>query len=147
MSGAAKASMWGRRMRRGRMGNSPRMRLVRATSSALLAMVLSMSRSSALPSSTYSKALNPSRLAASTTVKNRVSRSRSDMLGGLPQHVAYAAHRVDQARLAARLQLVAQVAHVHVQHVRLGVVLPIPHTVQDLVLSQHLAWVAHEIRQ
>ncbi len=65
----------------------------------------------------------------------------------LSQDVADAAHRVQQARLAARLGLAAQVAHVDAERVRARAEVVAPDALEDLRARQHLARVLEEQRQ
>src|SRR5260370_10324257 len=61
-------------------------------------------------------------------------------------HVPDAAYRVDE-RVAARVDLLAQVADVQLDHVRLAAEVVVPDPVQDLRLGQHPARVAHHEAQ
>ena len=60
------------------------------------------------------------------------------------QHVADAAHRVQQARLVADLGLAAQVADVDAERVRAGAEVIAPDVLEDRRARQHLAGVAQE---
>ena len=63
------------------------------------------------------------------------------------QHVADAAHGVQEPRLAALLGLAAQVAHVDAERVRARAEVVAPHALEDLRARQHLARVLEEQRQ
>src|SRR5438477_4515793 len=63
---------------------------------------------------------------------------------GLADHVADAADRVDQARLAGRLRLPAEVAHVDVERVRHHAEVEAPDTGEDQRPRQDPARVAQE---
>ena len=91
--------------------------------------------------------LNAIKVIARIAVYSRVRRSRMDMLHLLAQHVAHAAHGLDQARLAAGLGLLAQVADIDLQHVVLTAEIVAPHFLQDLLAAQHLAGVAQQVVQ
>ena len=66
------------------------------------------------------------------------------LIATLAQGVADAAHRVDQAWLAAGLGLLAQVADVHVERVRAVAEVVAPDAVEDHRPRQHLPRVAQE---
>ena len=57
----------------------------------------------------------------------------------LAQHVAHAAHGLDHARLAARLELAPQVPDVDAQRVGQRAEVVVPHALVDLAAGQHLA--------
>src|SRR5579872_3860943 len=62
----------------------------------------------------------------------------------LPQGIADAADRLDQARLAPCLGLAAQIADVHVERVRAEAEVVAPHALKDDRSRQHLTRVQHE---
>ena len=70
--------------------------------------------------------------------------SRRRRLTDLAQHVADAAHRLDQARLAAGLGLAPQVADVDLERVGRGAEVVAPDPLEDQLAGQHLARVAQE---
>src|SRR4051794_32165845 len=63
------------------------------------------------------------------------------------QHVARAADRVQQARLAAALELAAQVGHEHLDRVRGGERVVAPDVLQQPLARHDDALVAHEVLQ
>ena len=65
-------------------------------------------------------------------------------MGAVAQHVAHAAHGVQQPRLARRLGLAPQVAHVDLQRVGGRPEVIAPDAVEDLPAGEHLAWVVQE---
>ena len=62
----------------------------------------------------------------------------------LAQHVADAAHGVDQARLATGLGLAAQVADVDLERVGRGREVVAPDLVEDELAREDASWVLHE---
>src|SRR5581483_4103587 len=58
--------------------------------------------------------------------------------------IADSAHGMDQARLVARFELVAQVADVHFQHVRGPLKVQAPDAVHDDIAREHLAGTTQE---
>src|SRR6266702_7769920 len=71
------------------------------------------------------------------------------LLPGLPpEHVAYPAHRLNQARVGrVFLQLLTQPAHMHVDGTCIACIVIAPHIMQDLITCQHCSPVAHEVGQ
>ena len=84
------------------------------------------------------------RIAAATAPAAASVSRREKLILRLAQHVAHAAHGVDQARLAARLQLAAEVRDVDLDRVRPGLELVAPDALEDEVAGHHLARVEHE---
>src|SRR3990172_4351475 len=66
-----------------------------------------------------------------------------DMRSGL-EHVAYAAHGVDQVRLSRRVEFLAQVADVDLNRVRLYLEVVTPDLLEQGPLHHHLAGVTGE---
>ena len=62
------------------------------------------------------------------------------------QRVADAAHGLDQRR-AVRVELLAQVADVGLEHARVAAEVVVPHVVEDLRAGQHAARVEHQVAQ
>src|SRR5437588_12681275 len=79
--------------------------------------------------------------AASPTLRRRAVAGGPSVLA---QDVAHAAHRVQQARLAARFGLAAQVSHVYPERVRGGTEVVPPYRLEDLRAGQHLAGMFEE---
>src|SRR5262245_9563400 len=75
------------------------------------------------------------------------TRNTARWTSGRPQHIADPAHGVQQARLAGRLELVAQVADVHVDDVARGGGGQAPHRVEQLRAAQHLPGMSEEVVQ
>src|SRR3982751_3918069 len=73
-------------------------------------------------------------------------RSRPRRLVTVPdQPVTGAAPRLDRRRSAVVRELPAQVADVHLQYVRAGLVVEAPHGVEDLLSREHLPRGAHQV--
>src|SRR5579884_4547776 len=79
-------------------------------------------------------------------VYHRVSLSRSDM-ALLFQDITGAAHCVDEPRLTAGLQFLAQIAYVDLDHIGLAVEVIAPGLFEDLLARQDPARIAQEQRQ
>ena len=77
--------------------------------------------------------------AAETSVMRRRKRH-----GRAAQHVADAAHGVQQARLLADLGLASQVAHVHAERVGARAEVVAPDVLEDRRAGEHLTRMAHE---
>src|SRR5215218_5739441 len=71
---------------------------------------------------------------------------RTAMSADRLEHVASAAHRVDH-RLAAGVDLLAQVGDVELDDVCLTTEVVVPDPVEDLCLAQHPSGVAHQVAQ
>src|SRR5260221_13576320 len=89
------------------------------------------------------------RISVKTPAYSSVSRRRTwaSWLGRRtsgPEPVARAAQRGDQLGLMAVVDLLAQAAHQHFEHVGEGVVIVVPHVARDRGTIQHLALVQHE---
>src|SRR6185436_20460334 len=84
----------------------------------------------------------PIAVSETTTVSRR---ARSDIRGELrlAERVADEPHRLDQRR-AERVELLAQVADVRLDDVRVAPEVVVPHVVEDLALRQDTAWVQHQ---
>src|SRR3954452_16004246 len=82
----------------------------------------------------------PIAVSETTTVSRR---ARSDTELRLAQCVADEPHRLDQ-RWAERVELLAQVADVRLDDVRVAAEVVVPHVVEDLPLRQHPARVQHQ---
>src|SRR5919197_5951520 len=75
---------------------------------------------------------------------SRARRLRTTWRLSWPQDVPHAPHRVQDARLAARLELVPQVADEDVGHVGLGVEVVAPHLFVEPLAGDHLPGMSHE---
>src|SRR5512132_324245 len=65
----------------------------------------------------------------------------------LAEDVAGAADGVDHPGLAASLELLAQVADVHLEHVGLGLEVEAPDPLEEVLAAEHLSRLAEEGRQ
>src|SRR6478672_1783646 len=83
---------------------------------------------------------SPIAVSETTTVSRR---ARSDTELGLAERVADEPHRLDQRR-AERIELLAQVADVGLDDVRVAAEVVVPHVVEDLALCQHPARIQHQ---
>src|SRR5690606_6035722 len=101
----------------------------------------SVSRYTATPAPDSTMAMRT--LVISVRRKRRVMPNTGLGRSLLAQHVAHAAHRMDQAPFALALQLAPQVANVDVDDVAAAGVLG-PDLLFDLVAAEHLAGVAGE---
>src|SRR5256714_14849614 len=82
--------------------------------------------------------------------RTRVRRSapdRRDWRSFLLQYVPNSAHRLKQAGASALLELLTQVADVHVDHVTTRPKVEPPDGVEQLLAPQHLARISHEVLQ
>src|SRR6188472_18731 len=83
---------------------------------------------------------SPIAVSETTTVSRR---ARSDTELGLAERVADEPHRLDQRR-AERVELLAQVADVRLDDIRIAAEVIMPHVVEDLALRQDAARVQHQ---
>src|SRR5918996_4353685 len=74
----------------------------------------------------------------------RARRLRTRVRLSRPQDEPHAAHRVQDARLAARLELAPHVPDEEVGHICLRVEVVAPHLLVEPLTSDHLAGMAHE---
>src|SRR6202165_757729 len=95
--------------------------------------------------SSYTSQPKARRVSATRAAPKNVSRRRNDT-SGLAQAVAEASDRLDQRWLAVAVQLGAQISDVDCHHVVVGI-LAGPDGSQELVSSQHLARVPHEVSE
>src|SRR6478735_1725863 len=82
----------------------------------------------------------PIAVSETTTVSRR---ARSDTELGLAERVADEPHRLDQ-RWSERIELLAQVADVRLDDVRVATEVVVPHVVEDLALRQDATRVQHQ---
>src|SRR6185437_16419467 len=95
----------------------------------------------------YTRKAKRTSATARIAVNHNVRRKRSDTLSCLPEHVAGSTHRLNQPRLAALLDLVAQVANVDFEDVSVTAKVVSPNVLEDHVTSKNLTRMTEKERK